>query len=113
LGWNGTESTITEATTGLLYEHRMMMDDGDCGAIGGITGSGNGSTLRKHAPQDLTRGRGRTAAVESQQLTAWAKALPLLDFTLGLRRIIGKSQFDVIVGWKHSHFLCHGFWLPF
>jgi hypothetical protein len=27
LGWSGTESTITGATTGLLYQPRMMIDD--------------------------------------------------------------------------------------
>jgi hypothetical protein len=34
-GPGGTESTITEATTGVLY-HRWMLDD-DCGAVGGLT----------------------------------------------------------------------------
>jgi hypothetical protein len=32
LGWSGTESTITETTTGLLYQLRMMTDDDECGA---------------------------------------------------------------------------------
>jgi pimeloyl-ACP methyl ester carboxylesterase len=32
-GWSGTESTITEATTGLLYQPRMM-DDNECGTVG-------------------------------------------------------------------------------
>jgi hypothetical protein len=38
---SGTESTITEATTGLLYQPRMMMDDDECGAVGGMSGKGN------------------------------------------------------------------------
>jgi hypothetical protein len=34
-GWSGTMFTITQATTGLLYQPQMMMDDDDeCGAIG-------------------------------------------------------------------------------
>jgi hypothetical protein len=37
----------TAATTGLLYQPRMI-DDGDCGEIGGIKiGRGNRSTRRK------------------------------------------------------------------
>jgi hypothetical protein len=40
LGWSGTESTITEANTGLLYQPRMMIDD-ECGAVGGMIGKGN------------------------------------------------------------------------
>jgi hypothetical protein len=40
----------TAATTGLLYQPRMICD-GDCGKIGGIkTGRGNRSTRRKPAP---------------------------------------------------------------
>jgi hypothetical protein len=39
----------TAATTGLLYQPQMI-DDGDCGAIGGRkTGRGNRSTRRKPA----------------------------------------------------------------
>jgi hypothetical protein len=34
LRWSETESTITEATTGLLLQPRMM--DDECGAIGGM-----------------------------------------------------------------------------
>jgi hypothetical protein len=38
------------ATTGLLYQPRMI-DDGDCGAIGGMkTDRGNRSTRRKPTP---------------------------------------------------------------
>jgi hypothetical protein len=47
--WSGTEFTITEATTGLLYQSQMMMNDDECGAIGGMFGRGNRSTWRKPA----------------------------------------------------------------
>jgi hypothetical protein len=57
-----------------------MIDEGDCGAIGGMKiGWGNLSTRRKPAPAPLcppqiphvkTRARTRAAAVGSQRLTA-------------------------------------------
>jgi hypothetical protein len=69
----------TAATTGLLYQPQMV-DDGDCGAIGGMRiGRGNRSTRRNpapaplcppHIPHDQTRARTRAAAVGSQRLTA-------------------------------------------
>jgi hypothetical protein len=69
----------TAATTGLLYQPQMI-DDGDCGEIGGMKiGSGNQSIRRKPAPVPLcppqiphgqTRARIRAAAVGSQRLTA-------------------------------------------
>jgi hypothetical protein len=34
LGWSLKESIIIEATTGLLYQPRMIMDDDECGVIG-------------------------------------------------------------------------------
>jgi hypothetical protein len=42
----------TEATTGQLYQPRMIGDgDGDCGEIGGMkSGRGNRCTRRKPAP---------------------------------------------------------------
>jgi hypothetical protein len=67
----------TAATSGLLYKPQMI-DEGDCGAIGGMkTGRGNRSTRRKPAPaplcpqisHDQTRARTRAAAVGSQRLT--------------------------------------------
>jgi hypothetical protein len=77
----------TVATTGLLYQSQMM-DDGDCGEIGGMKiGRGNRSTQRKPAPaplcppqipHDQTRARTRAAAVGNQRLTAWASAQPTL-----------------------------------
>jgi hypothetical protein len=69
----------TAATSGLLYKPQMI-DEGDCGAIGGLKiGRGNRSTRRKPAPAPLcppqiphgqTRPRTRAAAVGSQRLTA-------------------------------------------
>jgi hypothetical protein len=74
----------TAATTGLLYQPQMI-DDGDCGAIGGMKiGRGNRSTRRKltppphclpHIPHDQTQARTSTA-VGSQRLIAWAMARP-------------------------------------
>jgi hypothetical protein len=69
----------TAATSGLLYKPQMI-DEGDCGAVGGIKiGRGNRSTRRKPAPaplcppqipHDQTRARTQAAAVGSQRLTA-------------------------------------------
>jgi hypothetical protein len=39
--WNGTESSVTGATTGLLYQPQMIMDDDECGAIAGMLGREN------------------------------------------------------------------------
>jgi hypothetical protein len=75
----------TAATPGLLYKPQMI-DEGDCGAIGGMKiGRGKLSTRRKPAPaplcppqipHDQTRAWSRVAAVGNQRLTAWAMALP-------------------------------------
>jgi hypothetical protein len=70
----------TAAIAGLLYQAQMI-NDGDCGAIGGMKiGRGNRSTRRKCNPaplcppqiphDDQTRAPTRAAAVGSQQLTA-------------------------------------------
>jgi hypothetical protein len=75
LGSNGAESTIT----GLLYQPQMMIDDDECGAVGGMIGRGNRSTQRKHAtvprcppqiPLDLILARTGASAVGSPRLTA-------------------------------------------
>jgi hypothetical protein len=75
----------TAATTGLLYQPQVI-DDGDCGAIGGIKiGRGNRSTGGNlpqrhvvHHKSHVTRPgfQPRVAAVESQRQTAWAMAWP-------------------------------------
>jgi hypothetical protein len=51
--WGETKSLGTVATSGLLYKPQMI-DEGDCGAIGGMKiGRGNRSTRRKPAPVPL------------------------------------------------------------
>jgi hypothetical protein len=75
----------TVATSGLLYEPQMI-DEGDCGSIGGMKiGRGSRSTRRKPAPAPLcppqiphnqTWAWTRAAALGSQRLTAWAMARP-------------------------------------
>jgi hypothetical protein len=48
--WGGTKSLGTAATSGLFYKPQMI-DEGDCGAIGGMKiGRGNRNTRRKPAP---------------------------------------------------------------
>jgi hypothetical protein len=81
ISWGGVRLSPlgTEATTGILYQHRMT-DDDECGAVGGMRiGTGNRSTLIKltpaplcppQIPHDLTWDRTRAAAVGSQRLTA-------------------------------------------
>jgi hypothetical protein len=81
VGWDSPLGTA--ATTCLLYQPRMI-DDGDCGTIGGMKiGRGNRSTWRKPVPEphcppqiphEQTRARTRAVAVGSQRLTAWAMA---------------------------------------
>jgi hypothetical protein len=83
VGWDSPLA----ATTGLLYQPQVI-DEGDCGAIGGMKiGRGNRSTRRKptptplclpQIPHDQARARTRAAAVGSQRLTAWAMARPLV-----------------------------------
>jgi hypothetical protein len=82
----GLSPLSTAATSGLLFKPQMI-DEDDCGAIGGMKiGRGNRSTRRKPAPaplctpqipHDYTRARTRAAAVGSQRLTASAMARPL------------------------------------
>jgi hypothetical protein len=81
----------TAATTGLLHQPQTI-DDGDCGAVGGMKiGKRNWSTRRKPAPTplcppqipyDQTRARTQAAAVGSQRLTAWAMARPTPDLSV-------------------------------
>jgi hypothetical protein len=69
----------TAATFGLLYQPQMI-DDADCGVIGGmLIGRGNRCNRRKPAPvplcpsqilHDLTRDETRAGKVASRQLTA-------------------------------------------
>jgi hypothetical protein len=51
--WGGTKFLGTAATSGLVYKSQMI-DEGDCGAIGGMKiGRGNRSTRRKLASMPL------------------------------------------------------------
>jgi hypothetical protein len=53
VGGVGRSPLGTAATSGLLYNPQMI-DEGDCGAIGGMKiGRGNRSTRRKPAPAPL------------------------------------------------------------
>jgi hypothetical protein len=71
---SGTEYTVADAITGLLYQPRIM-DNDECGAVGGMIGRGHRITRRKPAPvplcppqipHDLTRALTMVAAVGSQ-----------------------------------------------
>jgi hypothetical protein len=84
----GLTSPGTAATSGLLYRYYghfwpivqpQMIDEGDCGAIGGMKLAGETEVLGENLPQrlcppqiplDQTRARTRAAAVGSQRLTA-------------------------------------------
>jgi hypothetical protein len=91
----------TAATTGLLYQPQMI-DDGDCGEIGGMKiGRGNRSTRRKPSPvplcpqqipHELTRARTRAAAMGSRRLTAWAIARPLCHLSNAAAKEICKES---------------------
>jgi hypothetical protein len=84
VGWDWVH-LVLRPLLALLYQSQMI-DDGDCGAVGGMKiGRGNRSTRRKPAqapfcaPQilhDQTQARTQAAAVGSQRLTAWAMAQP-------------------------------------
>jgi hypothetical protein len=83
-GCRGTQSTITEATTGLFYQPQMV-DNDECGAVSWMIGRWNWSTERKPVPvplcppqiaHDLTWARTRAAAVGSRWLTSWTTAQP-------------------------------------
>jgi hypothetical protein len=50
LGWNEAKCNIIETYTGILYQHRLMMNDDEFGAIGGMIDKGNRSTCIKPAP---------------------------------------------------------------
>jgi hypothetical protein len=76
IGRVGLSPSGTAAASGLLYKPQMI-DEGDCGAIGGMKiGRGHRSTWKKPAPaplcppHDQTQARTRAAAVGSQRLTA-------------------------------------------
>jgi hypothetical protein len=78
VGWSGTSSLLLRP---LLAYCSIVMDDDECGAIGGMLGRGNRSTRIKPAPMPLcppqishgmNLARTQAAAVGSRRLTAWA-----------------------------------------
>jgi hypothetical protein len=88
LGWSWSKSTFTEVTIGLLYQPRMMMDDNECRAYGGVLCKENRSTRRKPAPvplcppqipHNLTRARIWVAEVGIRRLTA-CSVIDLMTF---------------------------------
>jgi hypothetical protein len=96
LGWGETESTWYVG-----HYLARMIDDDECGAVGGMKiGRGSRSTRRKPAlvplcppqiPHDHTWARTRAAAVGNRRLTSWAMArLPVfLRFILMLFDVLG------------------------
>jgi hypothetical protein len=92
-----------------------MIDDVDCGAIGGTKiDRRNWSTRRKPAPVPLyppqiphylTRARTRVAAVGSQRLTAWAMVLPISNFVVS--HLMGTGDSFPGLEWKGVHHSPH------
>jgi hypothetical protein len=92
LGWGETEPTwyIRRPLSDLFYQPRMI-DDDECGAVGGIRiGRGNRNTRREPAPvplcppqipHDLTWVQAQAAVVWSRRLIAWATHNLFLCYT--------------------------------
>jgi hypothetical protein len=109
LGCSGTESTITEVITGLLYPPRMMMNDDECRAVGGIIGRGNRSTRRKPtpvtlcpswSPHDLNRDRTQAAAMGFMRLSTWGTTRPPLIVAQLVKKspaLYGARTFIIVV----------------
>jgi hypothetical protein len=82
MGWDWVH-LVLRPLFGLLYQPQMI-DDGECGAVGGMRiGRGHRSTRRKpppvplcppQIPHDLTWARTPAAAMGSRRLTTWAMA---------------------------------------
>jgi hypothetical protein len=81
-----------------------MLDDDECGAVGGINGKGNRWTRRRPAllplcwsqiPHNLTRARTRAAAVRSQLQTLWVMTPPI-------RWVIAGTDAPIILGRRPS-----------
>jgi hypothetical protein len=94
----------TAATTGLLYQPRMI---DDCGAIGGMKiGRGNRSTRIKPAPaplcppqitHDQAQSRTRVAAVGIQRLTAWPMARPKKFYVNKISTYVDLICYSIII----------------
>jgi hypothetical protein len=83
VGWDWVH-LLRGPLIGPFYQTRMIDDDDECGAVGGMRiERGNRSTRRKPAicppqiPHYQTWARTRTAVVGSRRLTAWAMARPV------------------------------------
>jgi hypothetical protein len=50
LGWSGTEYTVAEDITDLLYQ-LLMMGDNECGAVSGMLGKGDTEVLSENLTQ--------------------------------------------------------------
>jgi hypothetical protein len=84
-----------------LYQPQVI-DDGDCGAIGGMKiGTGNRSTWRKpppvplcppQIPHEQTQAGTWVAVVGSQWQTAWAMAWPYVAYLLKARTVEPEKQ---------------------
>jgi hypothetical protein len=88
----------TAAITNLLYQPQMI-DDGDCGAIGGIKIGSETEVLGENLPQrhflcppQISHDQTRAAAVGNQLLTAWAMARPFPSSFLQYRVLIQKQS---------------------
>jgi hypothetical protein len=80
----------TAATTGLLYQPQMI-DEGDCGEIGGMKiGRGNRSTRRKPAPVPLC-----PPQIPHDQTQAWTRATAVGKPVTWLRFELSPSQIHV------------------
>jgi hypothetical protein len=104
----------TAATTGLLYQPKLI--DDECGAIGGMKiGRAKRSTRHNPAPvplfppqipRDQIRTGTRAAAVGNRRLTAWAMARPYLKVSLNEFTALALScHFLCIIPWNAESFL--------
>jgi hypothetical protein len=74
----------TVVTTGLLYPPQMI-DDGDCGAFGGMMIDRGNRSARRTPPTPLcspqiTHDQTRAAVLGSRRLTAWALPRPIICY---------------------------------
>jgi hypothetical protein len=73
--WGGTKSLGSAATSGLLYKPQLI-DESDCGTIGGMKiDRGNRSTRRKPAPAPIW-----PPQIPHDQTTDHLAGLPMFDY---------------------------------
>jgi hypothetical protein len=110
MGWDCVQ-IVLRPQFGLFYQPQMI-DDGDCGAFGGmLIGRGNRSTRRKPAPSATLSTTNPTwpdwawtwaAAVGSRRLTPWAMVRPSWNnwsrtYIYGTEGLLSRSERSVIV----------------